>query len=138
VLEEKAGDGELVPQAVNGPAEQGDGLLAEFEDGLARAGGGLVEGFRQVEQQHDGDIAVIMAVAHVDARVRGEAAPEVDEGADGDVQVQLAALFLVAHPHLMLGLEEIEDLLQALGQGGVLGEQPVDSRWHRRLGCRLS
>ena len=75
----EAGDGEFVPQVVDGPAEQGDGLLAEFQDGLAAAGGGLVEGFREVEQEHDGDVAPIMAVAHVDARVRGGAAPEVDE-----------------------------------------------------------
>jgi hypothetical protein len=55
-----------------------------------------------------GDIAPIMAVAHVDAWVRGEAAPEVDQAANGDIQVQLAALFLKADPHFVLRLEQIE------------------------------
>jgi hypothetical protein len=122
----EAGDGEGVAQLFDGPGQQGDGFLAEFQDGLLGAGSFFVEGFGQVQQQHDGDVAAVGAVAHVDARVRVGAALEVDEGADGHVQVQFAAFFLVADADLVLGLEQVEDALQALGQGGVLLQQLVD------------
>jgi hypothetical protein len=122
----EAGDGEGVAQLFHRPGQQGDGFLAEFEDGLLGTAGLFVERFRQVEQQHDGDVAAVGAVAHVDARVRVGAALEVDEGADGHVEVEFAAFFLVADADLVLGFEQVEDALEALGQGAVLFQQPVD------------
>ena len=65
-------------------------------------------------------------MAHVDARVRGGAALEVDQGADGHVQVQVGAVLLVADAHELLGLEQIQHLFQPLGQGAVLLQHGVD------------
>ena len=92
----------------------------------SRAGGLFVERFGQVEQQHHGDVAAVGAVAHVDARVGVGAALEVDQRADGDVEVEFAAFFLVADAHLVLRFEQVEHALQALGQRGVLFQQLVD------------
>ena len=92
------------------------------------AGRLFVERFREVEQQQHGDVAAVGAVAHVDARVGRGAALEVDQRAQGDVEVELGAFLLVADAHLVLRLEQIEQALQALGQRGVLGQQAVDLR----------
>jgi hypothetical protein len=51
---------------------------------------------------------------------------EVDQRAHGDVEVEFAALFLVADTHLVLRLEQVEQALQVFGQCGVLLQQPVD------------
>ena len=122
----EAADGEGVAQLVDRPGQQRDGFLAEFQDGLLGAGDFFVERFGQVQQQHHGDVAPAGLVAHVDARVGAGAALEVDQGAQGDVQVQFAAFFLIADAHFFLRLEQVQHAFQALGQGVVLGQQLVD------------
>jgi hypothetical protein len=59
-------------------------------------------------------------VAHVDPRVGSGAALEVDQRADGDVQVQFAAIFLVADAYPVLRAQQIEQALQTPRQRRVL------------------
>ncbi len=130
----EAGDGERVAQFLHRPAQQRHRFLAQFEDGLAAAFDLLVERLGQIEQQHHRDVAAVGAVAHVDARIGLAAGLVVDERADGDIEVELAAFFLVADAHLVLRLQQVEHLLQALGQSGMFFQQLVDVR---RLAFRM-
>jgi hypothetical protein len=76
-------------------------------------------------------------VAHVDTRVGAGAALEVDQRAQGDIEVEFAALFLVANADLVLRLEDVQQTLQTPGQGGVLFEQAVDIRRRRPPGAAI-
>jgi hypothetical protein len=54
------------------------------------------------------------------------AALEVDQRAQGDVEVEVAALLLIADAHFFLRLDEVEQPFELLGQRGVFQQQLVD------------
>ena len=123
----EAADGEGVAQLFDRPGQQRNRFLAESSRMVwSAARDFFVERFGQIQQQHHRDVAPAGLVAHVDARVGACAALEVDQGAQGDVQIEFAAFFLIADAHLFLRLEQVEHALQALGQRVVLGQQFVD------------
>ena len=75
----ETGDGKGIVQLFDALRKQGHRFLCQFQQRLFAAGDFLVEGFRQVDQQQHGNAAAVGAVVHVDARIGGDAAPEVDQ-----------------------------------------------------------
>ena len=51
---------------------------------------------------------------------------QVDQRAHGDVEIEFAAVFLVAQAHAVLRLEQVEQALELAGEDGVLFQQAVD------------
>ncbi|TLD44949.1 MAG: hypothetical protein FAZ92_02788 [Accumulibacter sp.] len=126
----EAGDGEGVAELIDRPGEQRHGLLTQFEHRLLAIAAADLVGQRlgEVEEQQDGEVAAVAAVAHVDPRIGRDAAAAVDQRTDGDVDVEFAAILLKAQANPFLRLEDFEQALEPSGEGGVPVEQPVDQR----------
>ena len=127
----KAGNGAGVAELADGPAEQGDCFAGGVENALLAAGEGGVERLGQVDEQQHADVAAVRAVADIDARLGKPAALPVGPGTQRDVEVEFAALFLVAQANPFLRLEQVEQALEAAGEHGMTREQVVDV-------CRVS
>ena len=122
----KAGNRKAVAELVDGPGQQRHRFLGQLQQRLVAAGHGLVQRFGKVQQQQYRDAAPVGAVAHVDAGIRRVAGAPVHHGAQRHIQVQFAALFLIADAHPLLWLEQVQQPLELPRQAGVPGQQPVD------------
>ncbi len=67
-------------------------------------------------------------MAEVDPRIGRAAASQVDQRAQRDVQVEVAAVFLVTDADSVLRPQEVEQALQTTGERRMFGEQSVDQR----------
>lgn len=80
------------------------------------------------------DLTPVVLVAHIDTRIRVCPALEINQGADRHIQIQLAALFLIAYPRVILRLQQIHNLLQTLCQCCVFLQQRIN---HCRITRRM-
>ena len=133
----KAGQGERIAQPVDRPAQQGHGLLAQLQPGLAGSRHRVAQRLRKVEQYQHRDAAPVRTVAHQDARVGLRAGAPVDQGPDRHVQIEFAALVLVADADPVLGLQQVEQLLQLARQCVVALQHGIDQAGIA-AGCRAS
>ena len=124
----KTRDSKRIAELFYRPGQQGHRFLAEFENGLIRTRRLFIKRFGQIQQQHDGDVAAVGAMTHVDARVRVSAPFEVDQRTNGHIQIKLTAFFLITDADLVLGLQEVKDAFQTLGQRTVFFQQFIDIR----------
>jgi hypothetical protein len=119
----ETGDGEGVAELLDRPGEQRHRFLTQFENALLAAAGAdldlVGQRLREVEQDQYRQVAAVAAVAHVDARIGAGAALEVDQRTQGDIEIEFAAVFLVANADLVLRFEEVQQTLQTPGQRGV-------------------
>ena len=60
------------------------------------------------------------------ASVGRRADPVINRGADGDIDVQIIALVLVAYPSALLGFKQIDNRLQLLEQALVFVQKLID------------
>ena len=124
-------DGEGVADAIDGPGQQPGGLAGQAQDSrtfLIVLVDALVGGLGQVEQDQHCQVAHVAGDANVDAGVRHDAAADVDHGPHRGVEVQFLPLLVATAAHHPLGLEGVDQVADARGQGAVAGQQFI----HRR------
>ncbi len=75
----ETGNGKLVTQVFNGPAQQCNRLLAQLQNALLASFRNIVQRLGQIQQQHHRNITTIMLVTHIDSWIRLGACLEVDK-----------------------------------------------------------
>ncbi len=117
---------EGVADAVDGRGHQRRRLARELQDGLVGTGHRFVGGFGKVQQHHHRQVAVLDDIAHGDARIGLLAHADRNHGVDGGVDVDLVAVFHVAHALHAFRCQQVDDLLDAVRDRLVFRENILD------------
>ena len=113
---------EGIADGVDGPAQQAGRLARQRQDAgrvlvalvtFLDVSDLLVGRFGQIQQQHDGQIADVARDTDIDARIRHDAAADVDHRTHRGIQVQFLAFLVAAPAHDPLRLHGIDQVADA-------------------------